>query len=148
MLCSNLCTIWASEKELAKFEYYIPETIPYNKCELAPFEPEKIRYQPGDLYQDYSWLMVVLSRSRQLASIEVNRLISGSDGVTATNLSRMNMEARKGFLAPRVSRTDTYERCQFQACFYSLHGRCIPYPKSRIYNALDWEAQNVQSIRT
>jgi len=139
ILCSNYCTIWGVDDELENFEFYEEGTVSYNKWEVVVADPEKIKFQPGDMIRTYTNYIIMMNQNRALGLVEMDYLDTPSSiyGPPPRNL-RSNQ--RIGFLGPRRTGVDLRERFQSHRCYPNLHGNYTIWPRSRMFMSENWEA--------
>lgn len=108
VLCTNGCTLWLDDL-LEKFDVIKPEARNYNRTNVASYQPDKIKIQPGDTIRtNYSDNLIILASGSSRSYSHKNLRYVQQHGVsnytfdqryssyTSTNLM--------GFPTPRITK--------------------------------------------
>lgn len=136
ILCSNCCTLWATEEVLLQFDAFLKGSPQWKKLKTAPINVDNIKLQMGDfIYDSYRE-----NRDRPLKivggyyehSTNVLFEITGSSlGYYTSGIGDTSRWVRFGFLTPRYTNVQQKKFPQ-KSVFPNMHGWYTECQESRL----------------
>jgi len=108
MLCSNLCTQWASPSSLVNFDVYKITDPKWHKLKNAPIQLSKLKPQCGDTYiqdRDHKRIFVAIYRRYHYNKLALTNVVNRWGYGYSNNMEPYYMDSMKrfGFLSPRYT---------------------------------------------